>query len=206
MGAHEPTSVVITGASSGIGAALAERLARRGDAVVLVARRPDALAAVTGRCGASAHAIAADVTARAMVQQVVADSIARFGRIDVWVNNVGQGITRAPSALTDEDLDEIMRVNVKSALYGMQEVVPHFKARGTGHVVNISSMRRRGRSRHRECHRLAHARRLYVEGRCRARGRLLRAGGKRSRLSRGPVHTNAPGLVGSPARQSLYPR
>ncbi len=45
-----------------------------------------------------------------------------------------------PSELTGEDIDEIMRVNVKSALYGMQEVLPHFKARGDGHVINISSM------------------------------------------------------------------
>jgi NADP-dependent 3-hydroxy acid dehydrogenase YdfG len=54
--------------------------------------------------------------------------------------NVGQGISRPPSQLTDEDIDEMMRVNVKSALYGMQEVLPHFKARGQGHVINVSSM------------------------------------------------------------------
>jgi short-subunit dehydrogenase len=56
------------------------------------------------------------------------------------VNNAGVGITRLPSQLTDEDIDEIMRLNVKSALYGMQEVLPHFKERGTGQVINISSM------------------------------------------------------------------
>jgi short-subunit dehydrogenase len=56
------------------------------------------------------------------------------------VNNVGQGITRLPSELTDEDIDDMMRVNVKSALYGIQEVLPHFRSRGAGHVVNISSM------------------------------------------------------------------
>jgi NAD(P)-dependent dehydrogenase (short-subunit alcohol dehydrogenase family) len=67
-------------------------------------------------------------------------TLARFGRIDVWVNNAGQGITRLPSQLTDEDLDDMMRVNVKSALYGMQEVLPHFIERRAGHVVNVSSM------------------------------------------------------------------
>ena len=45
-----------------------------------------------------------------------------------------------PSQITDEDVDDIMRVNVKSALYGMQEVLPHFKERGAGHVINVSSM------------------------------------------------------------------
>jgi short-subunit dehydrogenase len=52
----------------------------------------------------------------------------------------GRGITRPPSELTDDDIDEMMRVNVKSALYGMQEVLPHFRARGSGQVINVSSM------------------------------------------------------------------
>jgi NADP-dependent 3-hydroxy acid dehydrogenase YdfG len=66
--------------------------------------------------------------------------IARFGRIDVWINNAGQGITRMPSELTEDDIDTMMRVNVKTALYGMQEVLPHFQARGKGHIINVSSM------------------------------------------------------------------
>jgi NADP-dependent 3-hydroxy acid dehydrogenase YdfG len=132
--------VVITGASGGIGAALAEAVATRGASPVLVARREAALRAVAAKCGARAHAIVADVTRRDAVRGVVAESIAKFGRIDVWVNNVGQGITRQPTELTDEDIDEAMRVNVKSALYGMQEVLPHFKSRNDGHVINISSM------------------------------------------------------------------
>lgn len=132
--------VVITGASTGIGAALAQELSARGASVVLVARRQDALAAVAAKCGPKALAIVGDMTRRDEVRRVVADSLARFGRIDVWVNNVGQGITRSPSQLTDEDLDLMLLVNVKSALYGMQEVLPHFKAQGKGQIVNISSL------------------------------------------------------------------
>jgi NAD(P)-dependent dehydrogenase (short-subunit alcohol dehydrogenase family) len=132
--------VVITGASAGIGAALAELAAARGASVVLVARRPDALAAVAARCGANGLAVVADVSRREGVQRAVREALARFGRIDVWVNNVGQGITRPPSQLTDADIDEIMQVNVKSALYGMQEVLPHFRERGTGQIINVSSM------------------------------------------------------------------
>ena len=134
------TVVVITGASGGIGAALAERLAQQGASVVIVARRREALEAVASRCGDRAHVVVADVTRRDEVRRVVSESLARFGHVDVWVNNVGQGITRNPSELTDDDIDEVMRVNVKSALYGMQEVLPHFKARGTGHIINVSSM------------------------------------------------------------------
>jgi short-subunit dehydrogenase len=132
--------VVVTGASSGIGEALAQLAAERGNQVVLVARRQAPLEAVAARCQGRGHVSVADVSQRADVRRVVDESIARFGRLDVWINNVGQGITRMPSQLTDEDIDEIMRVNVKSALYGMQEVLPHFKARGEGHVINVSSM------------------------------------------------------------------
>ena len=132
--------VVITGASAGIGAATAERLTEQGMSLGLMARRADALNAVAARCGSSALPIIGDASKRTDVQRVVEQVLARFGAIDVWINNVGQGISRPPSLLTDEDIDSIIQVNVKSALYGMQEVLPHFKARGEGHVINVSSM------------------------------------------------------------------
>jgi short-subunit dehydrogenase len=132
--------VVITGASSGIGAALAELLGARGDSVALVARRGDKLSAVAARSGSKSLSIVADVTERSEVQRIVKEALARFGHIDVWVNNVGQGITLPPSQLTDEDVDRVMQVNVKSALYGMQEVLPHFMERGEGQIVNVSSL------------------------------------------------------------------
>jgi short-subunit dehydrogenase len=136
----EQRVVVITGASSGIGAALAELLCGQGHAVAMVARREDALRTVAARCGEAAFPIVADMTRREDARRVVDETIARFGRIDVWVNNVGRGITRLPSQLTDEDIEDTMRVNVLTALYGMQEVLPHFQARGTGLVINVSSM------------------------------------------------------------------
>src|SRR5215471_2803238 len=116
--------VAITGASSGIGAALAELLAKQGASVALIARREDLLRAVAARCGERALPIVADVTNRAEVKRAVNETLRRFGRLDVWVNNAGRGITRPPSELTDEDVDDMMRVNVKSELYGMQEVLP----------------------------------------------------------------------------------
>jgi len=133
-------TIVITGGSAGIGAALAERLTARGDRVAIVARREDALREVAEGCVGRAHPIAADVTSRAAVQGVVREAIARLGHVDVWVNNAGRGITRPVSQLTDDDVDEMMRVNVKSALYGMQEILPHFIERGTGQIINVSSM------------------------------------------------------------------
>jgi short-subunit dehydrogenase len=132
--------IVITGASTGIGAAAARRLSRDGHRLVLVARRAEALAAVATDCGPAAVPITADCTSRDDVRRVATEAIARAGHVDAWINNVGQGITRNPSELTDDDIDRMIQVNVKTALYGMQEILPHFKARGRGHVINISSM------------------------------------------------------------------
>lgn len=132
--------IVITGAAGGIGAAFCHVAAARGAALVLCGRRADALNALAADLGPHVHVVAADVTRRVDVERLHAEAIARFGQIDVWINNVGQGITRNPTELTDDDIDAMMTVNVKSALYGMQTVLPHFKARGTGQVINISSM------------------------------------------------------------------
>ncbi|TMQ70684.1 MAG: SDR family oxidoreductase [Candidatus Eisenbacteria bacterium] len=132
--------VVITGASAGIGAATARLLASQGMSLGLLARRRDALETVARDCGADALPIVGDAAQRAEVRGAVEATLARFGRIDVWINNVGQGISRPPSQLTDEDIDEVIRLNVKCALYGMQEVLPHFKQQGEGHVINLSSM------------------------------------------------------------------
>ena len=132
--------VVITGASGGIGASAASVVAVRGGSVVLVARREAELRAVAAECGANALHVVADATKRDDVRRVARESIVRFGHVDVWVNNVGRGITRPPSALTDEDIDDMMRINIKSVLYGVQEILPHFRERGSGHIINVSSM------------------------------------------------------------------
>ena len=132
--------VVITGASAGIGAALAQRVAARGARPVLLARRKQELDEVAARSGPDALVIPTDVTQRAEVERAVEQTLARFGKLDVWVNNAGRGISRAVSQLTDADIDEMMLVNVKSALYGMQAVLPCFRARGRGHIINVSSM------------------------------------------------------------------
>ena len=131
--------IVITGASSGIGEALAKAVHARGGKPVLVARRVEALEAVSTACG-GAFVVPADVTRREEVQQVLAKTLEHHGHIDVWVNNAGRGISRPPSKLTDADLDEMMTVNVKSVLYGMQAVLPHFEARGRGQIINVSSV------------------------------------------------------------------
>jgi NAD(P)-dependent dehydrogenase (short-subunit alcohol dehydrogenase family) len=82
----------------------------------------------------------ADVTRRADVTRAFDETMRAFGHVDVWVNNAGRGISRPVSQLTDEDVDAMIQMNVKSVLYGMQAVLPHFKERGRGQIVNVSSM------------------------------------------------------------------
>jgi NADP-dependent 3-hydroxy acid dehydrogenase YdfG len=132
--------VIITGASAGIGAELARKVAERGGSPVLVARRKEALEEVARRCGARALVAPADVTRRSEVEGAVRAALERFGRIDVLVNNAGRGISRMPSELTDEDLDDMFLVNVKAMMYGVQAVLPFFRQRRQGHIINISSV------------------------------------------------------------------
>jgi short-subunit dehydrogenase len=131
--------VVITGASSGIGAALAKLLGAEGHQLVLAARRESELVQVARNSGNGAVAVTADVTHRADVQHLKDTALATFGRVDAWINNAGRGIVRPVLELTDDDIDKIIAVNLKSALYGMQAIVPYFQQQGRGHLVNISS-------------------------------------------------------------------
>lgn len=135
----EPKVVVITGGSAGIGAALATQLAKRGDTIVLAARRESELKTTADRIGGTVLIVPTDVTKRGEVERLRDRAIAAYGHVDVWVNNAGRGISRSVMDLTDEDVDAILAVNVKSALYGMQAIVPHFIERERGQVINVSS-------------------------------------------------------------------
>lgn len=140
MSTWQDRVVVVTGASAGIGACLAEQIAAKGGKQVLLARRDKELSEVAGRCGEDALAVVADVTRREDLSRALEAAIERFGHVDVWVNNAGRGISRPVSELTDEDFDEMMLVNTKSVLWAMQTVLPHYRERGAGHIINVSSL------------------------------------------------------------------
>ena len=132
--------IVVTGASEGIGALLARERAAKGDSVVLAARRKDKLEQVAKACGESALSVVTDVTKRAEVDRLRDTALDRFGQIDVWINNAGRGIGIRVMDFTEDDLDEMLAVNLKSAWYGMKAVVPYFQTVGRGHLINISSV------------------------------------------------------------------
>jgi NADP-dependent 3-hydroxy acid dehydrogenase YdfG len=106
--------IVITGASGGIGAALAKQLAARGDKVVLAARRVAELKQVASQCGADALAVVTDVTRRSDVEHLRDEALRAFGHVNVWVNNAGRGIGRPVLDLTDEDFDQMVETLQRS--------------------------------------------------------------------------------------------
>ena len=135
----ETKVIVITGASGGIGAALAKMLAKQGHHLVLAARRKDLLEQTAKECGNGAVAVVTDVTRLSDIEHLRDVALEKFDHVDVWINNAGRGISRTVMELTEEDLDEILAVNLKSAFYGIKTIMPHFQSRGKGHLINVSS-------------------------------------------------------------------
>jgi short-subunit dehydrogenase len=135
----ESKVIVITGASSGIGASLARQLSGNGHQVVLAARRKKELEEVAARCAAEHLTVVTDVTRREDMQRLRDVALERFKSIDVWVNNAGRGVGRRVLELTDPEFDEIIDVNLRSVLYGMQAIIPYFQQQRKGHLVNVSS-------------------------------------------------------------------
>ncbi|MBL9021843.1 MAG: SDR family oxidoreductase [Myxococcales bacterium] len=139
MNAEKKRVAVVTGASGGIGEALAKELGRRGWLVTLAARREEELRRVAAEMPSKTAVVVADVTRRADVERIREETLRVFGHVDAWINNAGRGIAKPTLELTDDDVDEMITVNVKSALYGMQAIIPYFQAQDAGHLVNVSS-------------------------------------------------------------------
>jgi 3-oxoacyl-[acyl-carrier protein] reductase len=141
-------TALVTGASRGIGAAIAIALAEAGAAVAVNYReradQADAVVAKIRESGGRATAIAADVSQAAAVAKMVDLASSALGAIDILVNNAGLAIVRSIDDLTESDFDRTIAVNLKSAFLCTQAVLPAMRAKKWGRIVNISSGAARG--------------------------------------------------------------
>jgi NADP-dependent 3-hydroxy acid dehydrogenase YdfG len=143
------TAALVTGASSGIGAATARLLAEHGASVALVARRQDrleALAAEIEKASGTALVVAADITDRAQAEAAVQDVVERFGRLDTLVNNAGAMLLGPVVGADAEEWDRMIAINVQGLLYTTRAALPHLLQaaedgpRQVADIVNISSI------------------------------------------------------------------
>ncbi|GAB4449278.1 MAG: hypothetical protein OHK0015_54410 [Chloroflexi bacterium OHK40] len=135
--------VLVTGASSGFGAATARRCAAAGARLVLAARsaeRLDEHAAAIRRAGGEVLALPADVTSDADVERLVEATLVRFGRVDVLVNNAGMGVLNGIAEAPLAELEAMLQVNLLGAVRCIRAVLPPMLAQGQGQIVNVASM------------------------------------------------------------------
>jgi short-subunit dehydrogenase len=135
--------IVITGASSGVGLAVARQAAKAGAAVVLAARNEEALRQICeeiNAAGGRAHAVAGDVGDPQDVARIARAAIARFGRFDTWINDAGVGLYGDLEATPAEDHERLFRTNYFGVVNGALEAVRQFKAQpGGGAIINVGS-------------------------------------------------------------------
>ncbi len=135
--------VLITGASSGIGAGIARELAKAGATVVLGARRTERLEELADeirRTGGKVMTRKLDVTDRTDVASFADAARHEFGRIDVIVNNAGIMPLSLMASMKVDEWDRMVDVNIKGVLYGVAAVLPEMTERGSGHIINIASI------------------------------------------------------------------
>jgi short-subunit dehydrogenase len=133
-------NLLVTGASSGIGAALARICAARGDTVGIVARRADRLRDVLADCGPKAKMWVCDLADTAAATRVALEAWDAFGELDALVNNAGVPMRRHTTKLDAETIEWVMRVNFLSPAAMSQALLPRMLARGSGAIVHVSSV------------------------------------------------------------------
>lgn len=135
--------ILITGASSGIGAGIARELAKTDAILLLGARRESRLAALAEELqfnGAEVAIKALDVTRREEMTQFVEYALERWGRVDVMINNAGIMPLSPMASLRVEEWEQMIDVNIKGVLYGIASVLPTMLAHQRGHIINVASI------------------------------------------------------------------
>jgi len=131
--------IIVTGASAGIGLATARLLAQEGAHVALAARSIETLKKMEEELPGS-FAVQTDMSDEASVKEMIYKVNKHFGRIDVLVNNAGQGLYSSIENISIHDYKKIFELNVVGPLIAMQQVIPIMRAQGSGHILNVSSL------------------------------------------------------------------
>ncbi|MVN76764.1 SDR family NAD(P)-dependent oxidoreductase [Hymenobacter sp. HMF4947] len=130
----------ITGASTGFGAALADLVLEKGDKVAATFRQQAQADEFSQKVGANGKGLVADVADEAAVKKAVADAIAALGHLDVVVNNAGYGSMGPIEEIDDAEVQRQFDINVFGPLRVIRAVLPHLRARKSGHILNITSI------------------------------------------------------------------
>lgn len=131
---------LITGTSSGFGRALAEAVLQRRDRAVLTARKPETVADLVARYGSQALAVRLDVTDAEGRQTAVQAAVERFGRVDVLVNNAGQGSLGAMEEFSSEQIRQHFEVSSFGVIEMTRAILPQMRKQGSGHILNLTSI------------------------------------------------------------------
>jgi 3-oxoacyl-[acyl-carrier protein] reductase len=139
----EGKKVLITGASSGIGKAIAILFAKEGADLCVVARRAEELSKVAEQCravGVKVLDLNVDITKKTEVEKMAIESLSVFDQIDILINNAGYGRYGPFTTIPIEEWDKMWMINVRGLVLVIQAIIPHMIARQMGHIVNISSI------------------------------------------------------------------
>lgn len=141
MSRFDGKTVVITGASSGIGESCARKFAAEGARVVLAARSAEPLRRLVDELGADvAHAVPTDVADSSACQRLLAEAKSRFGSIDILVNNAGRNSRGPLEELPMDEMLQILDVNLRAPMVLIRLVLPTMRAQGAGTIVNVASL------------------------------------------------------------------
>jgi len=140
VGRVEGRACVVTGAGSGIGRAIAVRLAEEGGRVLCADLNGEAAADTAASIGEAAEPVTTDVSDPRAVGAMIAHCVEAHGRVDVLVNNAGVNIPGVLHEVPDDVIDRTLAVNVKGPIYGCRAAIPHMLEQGGGSIVNISSV------------------------------------------------------------------
>ena len=131
---------VVTGASSGIGEAIAKKLSQQGASIVLVGRNEQRLNEIAQQLNTPAKVVSADVTVKSNIDDMLKAVIDHFGHIDIVVNSAGQSLSSKITDYNVEQWDTMIDVNIKGTLHVLQATLPYLLKQSSGHIINLASV------------------------------------------------------------------